>query len=249
VREIKRLQPAGPYYFGGYCFGGNVAYEMARQLKVAGEQAGLVLLLDAAPSNAGYERVTWWRPSYPFRFARNLGHWLHDFAKLSGRDQAIYIKRKLGSMCRKTWRKIMSRPGQPIVDLEEVIDPSHFPEQELKLWQIHLDAMSAHVDQPLEGEVVLIRTRGQPLFCSLEEDFCWSKLAKGGVRICFAPGSHENVFMEPNVRNLARLVQESLQTAQAKHPASINSDRSSIAEVTAQNVRIESDSVHDPVIR
>src|ERR1043166_4332923 len=30
ITEIKRVQPVGPYYLGGYCFGGNVAYEMAR---------------------------------------------------------------------------------------------------------------------------------------------------------------------------------------------------------------------------
>ena len=91
-----------------------------------------------------------------------------------------------------------------------MIDPSLFPESELKLWQTHLEAISAHVEQPFEGEVVLLRTRGQPLLCSLEEDFCWRKLARGGVRIRLVPGSHENVFMEPNVKTLASEVQAAL---------------------------------------
>ncbi len=30
--ELRSIQPDGPYYLGGYCFGGNVAFEMARQL-------------------------------------------------------------------------------------------------------------------------------------------------------------------------------------------------------------------------
>jgi thioesterase domain-containing protein/acyl carrier protein len=32
LREIKRIQPEGPYRIGGYSFGGLVAYEMAQQL-------------------------------------------------------------------------------------------------------------------------------------------------------------------------------------------------------------------------
>jgi thioesterase domain-containing protein len=214
VEEIKRFQPAGPYYLGGYCFGGNVAYEMARQLKEQGGEIGLVLLLDAAPSNAGYERMSWWQPAYSFRFAKNLGHWLRDFAKQSGRQQRNYVARKLASYGRKVWRLFGSADGKPVVDLADVIDPSLFPQNELRLWQIHLDAIKAHVDRPFEGEVVLLRTRGQPLFCSLEEDFCWRKLARGGVKIRFIPGSHENVFMEPNVKTMAEEVQAVLDQAQ-----------------------------------
>jgi thioesterase domain-containing protein/acyl carrier protein len=214
VEEIKRFQTSGPYYLGGYCFGGNVAYEMARQLKEQGAEIALVLLLDAAPTNAGYERMTWWKPSYGFRFARNLGHWLRDFTKQSSREQMRYVARKLGSGWRKFRRLFGSRDGKPVVDIAEVIDPSLFPQNELKLWQIHLNAIKAHADQPFNGEVVLLRTRGQPLFCSLEEDFCWRKLAKGGVNIRFIPGSHENVFMEPNVKTMAAEVQTVLKEAQ-----------------------------------
>ena len=52
INEIRGLQPHGPYYLGGYCFGGNVAYEMARQFTAQGEEIALLLLLDAAPANA-----------------------------------------------------------------------------------------------------------------------------------------------------------------------------------------------------
>jgi amino acid adenylation domain-containing protein len=47
LSEIRRVQPAGPYCFGGYCFGGIVAYEMAQQLLRQGEPAALVVLLTA----------------------------------------------------------------------------------------------------------------------------------------------------------------------------------------------------------
>ncbi len=46
VELVRRLQPQGPYLLGGFCAGGLVAYEMARQLVAAGEQVSQVILLD-----------------------------------------------------------------------------------------------------------------------------------------------------------------------------------------------------------
>ena len=57
VDELRAFQPHGPYYLGGYCFGGNVAYEMARQLLAQGESLAFLAMLDSAPSNCGYETV------------------------------------------------------------------------------------------------------------------------------------------------------------------------------------------------
>ncbi len=39
IREIRKVQPLGPYYLGGYCVGGEIAYEIAQQLTVAGEES------------------------------------------------------------------------------------------------------------------------------------------------------------------------------------------------------------------
>jgi amino acid adenylation domain-containing protein len=45
--EMRKVQPTGPYHFGGYCFGGIVAFEMAQQLQRQGEKAALVALFTA----------------------------------------------------------------------------------------------------------------------------------------------------------------------------------------------------------
>jgi amino acid adenylation domain-containing protein len=48
LAEVRKVQPQGPYYLGGYCFGGLVAFEMARLLQQQGEQAALVAMFSAA---------------------------------------------------------------------------------------------------------------------------------------------------------------------------------------------------------
>lgn len=49
VAQMRVLQPTGPYFLIGTCFGGHVAYEMARQLEAAGERIGFLAMLDPPP--------------------------------------------------------------------------------------------------------------------------------------------------------------------------------------------------------
>jgi amino acid adenylation domain-containing protein len=46
IQEMKRVQPAGPYFLAGHWIGGVVALEMARQLRRTGERIDLLALLD-----------------------------------------------------------------------------------------------------------------------------------------------------------------------------------------------------------
>jgi thioesterase domain-containing protein/acyl carrier protein len=215
LQEVRALQPHGPYFLGGYCFGGNVAYEMARQLRSQGESVAQLMLIDASPSNAGYERIPWWRPTFHYRFSRNLFYWLKDFVTLlEPKEQRRYIVRKARVIGRKIVGKFRRKKNAAeVVDLDEVIDKNHFPESELKFWQIHLNALVAHIERPYAGAVTLLRTRGQPILCSLEDDFYWGKLARGGVTVKHIPGSHENIFVEPNVKFLAEQMEECLAEA------------------------------------
>src|SRR2546426_2893564 len=48
LAEIRKIQPEGPYYIGGYCFGGLTAFEMARQLRRQGQQVAVVALFSAS---------------------------------------------------------------------------------------------------------------------------------------------------------------------------------------------------------
>jgi amino acid adenylation domain-containing protein len=57
VKEMRKVQPEGPYYIGGYSFGGLVAFEMARQLAADNQEVGLLALLDTYPGKAKSKAV------------------------------------------------------------------------------------------------------------------------------------------------------------------------------------------------
>lgn len=52
IKSMRVVQPEGPYLLGGWCNGGLVAYEMARQLHAAGQSVDLLVLMD--PFYLGY---------------------------------------------------------------------------------------------------------------------------------------------------------------------------------------------------
>jgi thioesterase domain-containing protein len=47
LKSMRAVQPEGPYLLGGWCNGGLVAYEMARQLHAAGQTVDLLVLMDS----------------------------------------------------------------------------------------------------------------------------------------------------------------------------------------------------------
>jgi amino acid adenylation domain-containing protein len=55
IQLLRTVQPEGPYLLGGFCNGGLIAYEMARQLHTQGESVDLLLLIDPTP--VGYARL------------------------------------------------------------------------------------------------------------------------------------------------------------------------------------------------
>lgn len=46
IRELRAVQPHGPYRVVGYCFGGSVGLEMARQLEDVGEEVDSLVVID-----------------------------------------------------------------------------------------------------------------------------------------------------------------------------------------------------------
>src|SRR6185503_10951767 len=217
LADLRAFQARGPFYIGGYCFGGYIAYEMARLLEQAGEPIALLALIDSAAPNGSYDRLPWTNPLFYFRFARNTAYWLADFVRQHPREQWRFVKRKSAVLLRKFFGRRENQ--QNVVDIRQYIDPVHFPDEELRLWQVHLDAGGTYKPQTYGGRVTLLRTRGQPFLCSFNPEYGWGELAAGGVEIRMVPGAHEGIFVEPEVRALAAQLAACLRQTRVESPS------------------------------
>ncbi len=57
LKEILSIQPQGPYYLGGYCFGGILALEAAGQLKAAGQRTAMVFMINSVTKEYMADRI------------------------------------------------------------------------------------------------------------------------------------------------------------------------------------------------
>lgn len=92
ISEIRLVQPEGPYLLGGYCFGGEVVYEMARQLQSQGEKVLLLAIISSIP-NIGYHKAPWGY-RYIASFINNIPHWVTNLQELERQEIFARIRRR-----------------------------------------------------------------------------------------------------------------------------------------------------------
>jgi thioesterase domain-containing protein len=64
VTDLRQAQPEGPYWLAGYSFGAACVYEMARQLRLEGEEVAFLGIVDVGP---GYRGPGWHASRSPLR--------------------------------------------------------------------------------------------------------------------------------------------------------------------------------------
>ncbi len=209
IKELKGIQPKGPYYLGGYCFGGVIAYEMARQLAGNGEKLALIALIESMPPQL--ETASPWSAISLHHMLKTLPAWIAHTA--SNRTELVErLSAKAKKLKRKLWGNNQANVKTASVpDLNTFIDMSNYPKEFRRYAEIHWDAFSKYVPQPFAGKVTLFRTR-QPRLLTLDPEVSWRKLARGGVDVRILPGKHETILHAPFVHRLAEEVRSCLQS-------------------------------------
>lgn len=94
LAEMRELQPEGPYLLLGNCVGGIVAFEMAQQLRAAGQEVGMLALLDTTAPIAAYQEFV--KEHYRFwKLERFTNHW-RLMSELSLGEKCGYVTSRIG---------------------------------------------------------------------------------------------------------------------------------------------------------
>lgn len=219
VADLRKFQPSGPYYLGGYCFGGNVAFEMACQLREQGQRVGLLLLINCWPNNSSYTRLSW-SPLFLAKAFWNFCVRLQHQIRWGATRPRDYFKWRT-AWVRKRLKAMLSGRVEDRVAVDDFVDLSPRPEHEQRLWRTHVQAWLQYQPRVYSGRVVLFRTRGHPLICSFDGEMGWGSFAAQGVMVRTCPGDHESILDQENVAHTARelkAVLESVQTTSHRGP-------------------------------
>jgi len=214
VEEVRQFQPHGPYYLGGSSFGGLVAFEMARQLRAAGEPVGLVALFDTY--GPGYPQwlpgMTRWRQDLLSGWWR-LKAWVSDLRLLRGRSRRQYFLEKV----RNSMAKARRWSRKQVRHVRRAIDHRLLPETLRKVERAGQAAARRYVPGVYPGKVTLFRARHQPDGIRHDETNGLAGLAAGGIDVHIVEGRHAFMVREPEVGFLAPVFCECLELAQRQY--------------------------------
>jgi phthiocerol/phenolphthiocerol synthesis type-I polyketide synthase E len=96
IDDIRSMQSKGPYFLGGICSGGVVAYEMAQQLIRQGQQVAFLALVEPASlSLPGASTFFDLVKEIWDRFTQHFGRHTHSVSTLSLREKIVYISLRM----------------------------------------------------------------------------------------------------------------------------------------------------------
>jgi amino acid adenylation domain-containing protein len=145
VAIIRRQQPLGPYRLLGYSFAGLVAYEVAQQLRAAGEEVRLLALVDAV--------LPEWTSGFRFRLSQ-----LARLRSASAGDVVAFVARRL-----------REKLGSPHAEFMRYREDARLGPLEERREAVNRDAASRYMPRirPFPGHATLIasgeRLRADPL--------------------------------------------------------------------------------------
>jgi acyl transferase domain-containing protein len=197
LAELRAVQPKGPYFLGGYCGGGLVAYEMAQRLQAAGERVLFLGLIDLLGPGVRLKETRTQRWTRTIReedrhaLARRIrAKVARDFAFLSAQLQ-IRLRTFLGRAVPHDLREFWLIQGYSV-------------------------AQRRYVVRPYDGRLTVFRARDGS-FDPLEDpgpEMGWSGLATGGIDAREVPGDHDTAMLEPNARLLAEELEAAIAEAE-----------------------------------
>ena len=229
--EIRAKQPTGPYLLGGYSFGAIVAFDMARQLTAAGQEVGLLVLVDTSAGATGQPgflrslRSVGPRVRYVgakllmcFRRRASLFQDLRIISRIfvsrcSGKTPASKdapgIREYIIWSLRDTSRldRIGKQDAESAGDREarlRMLDQPHICRLNRSI-SAALVSYQAYQFRPYRGSLTLIRAGDNPSYLGgTDSTRGWGKVALGGVDVHIVSGTHDTLFQQPNVAEVAR---------------------------------------------
>ncbi len=196
LEEIRRVQGAGPYRLGGWSFGGVVAFEMARQLRAAGETVALLAVFDGQLPGEDLEAPQ------PLERLYRFGH---DLAGLGGVrldvDADELRRAEAEGRLDSALAELLERAR------DEGLLPPDLPPAELRrlyrLFDRNLEWLYDYRPGSYDGTVTLFLADGSPAPHRRAER--WAAMCDD-LQTLPLHGDHYSILREPGVGELAHLL-------------------------------------------
>jgi thioesterase domain-containing protein/acyl carrier protein len=230
---MRAAQPEGPYYLGGYSFGGLVAFEMAQQLRRQNQEVALLALIDTAVPQT-ISRLL----ELESEMGVDDGLMLALEVKEQARQAGIEVQISLADIWQLPPQERLAYAFERAKDANlwppeiSLVEVEHY----LKLHKGRRQAIQTYEPQPFVGQLTLLRTSEPPedafaelagvadvnLLQQLREEqdtsfrnptLGWEKFSQTPVDVHLLDGDHHSILLPPHVKTLAEKIQACLEKA------------------------------------
>ncbi len=209
LAEVRAIQPDGPYYLIGMCTGSQLAFEMAKQFRKAGELVPYVGIINTW---AHYTVTRWYNVAWAASRCKYYLHRMWGLARMPVAERNETVRRIVGRRMRVqsgdavTESAVPSQPlgGAPAVAPEgtdAVTNARHDPWIQDFGWE--------HNDTGIDkypGTITVYRIRSQQRWRTGDRDLGWGRHAIHTLVEDLSGKHHVEILREPQVRDLARRI-------------------------------------------
>ncbi len=216
IREIRKVQPEGPYYLAGYCLGARITFEMAQQLTREGQKVALLANFNGV-SPTYYNRpastASIKTEAFQGRFSKTSAHF-NNIAKLSLKEKGLYISTKLNRQVEHKVQKLYFLSRFKLYGLIfrfYLLFNQKVPGAIARRYVGNTLGIlqNNYKPKPYPGSMIIFRSPG----IYKEPYLGWKGFVKGEIKSFDIPGPHESrrdIMNEPYVQFLAEELKKSL---------------------------------------
>jgi surfactin family lipopeptide synthetase A len=196
VRAMREVQPHGPYALAGLCVNAVIAYEMARQLTLEGEEVVPLIMLD------GHNQAYYKNPLRDGRYTGRIKYHLANIIHSDVRQGSAYILDRFEEARRKLertlWQFSSDHGSNGKVSTMHNADPVVHP------------AFHRYEPKSYPGRMVMLQSSDWPEGAYFDFALGWKDLVQGKIDFHRIPGNHPSMFTEPNVNIVAQQLRDCL---------------------------------------
>ncbi|MDZ8084266.1 MAG: amino acid adenylation domain-containing protein [Nostoc sp. DedQUE12b] len=208
LQEIRKVQPNAPYLLGGHCYGGVLAFEMARQLHNQDETVGLLVIIDAILPETIIEPTDDDDAKFLLRIAESMKTDSDvDFSVPFEELRDLPLTEKLN---------LINKKANFIFSDAEIQDFLNY----YKLFKLHVQAMRNYVPQVYPQPITIFRASEEiihdfdnPEWSSSDPLLGWGKYSSKPIKTVDILGDHFSILVEPHIQDLTKQLKRCIDNA------------------------------------
>ncbi len=197
IKDLRALQPEGPYFLGGHCLGGLVAFEIAQQLQAIGQRVGLLVLCDTYAPGSRYDLPD---KSRMYRLWQRARFHANRFSEIGVKAELTHL---LNAIRKTSQQALWRRSWKIAADAHALRD----------IKAANYKAECDYSPKPYAGHITIFQAERAP-WKYHDPQMGWGGIASEGVKIHELPTRHTGMYSEPHVSVLVEKLGDCLLRAQ-----------------------------------